>query len=398
MGEQYDDPTAASALAAMFVRHRPRLRQTLKRLGVAEANLDDAVQDVFVVLVRRIDEYDADREEGGVEAWLRGIARRIASNHRRGDSRARRLRAELAIAPPFEPGQAERTHAAEILHAFLGSLTSEQCEVFVLGEVHGLTGPEIAAQLGIKLDTAYSRLRAARRQLQRTAVRIRSRERPPYRTAAFALLPRFLVGVAAMKLAVGLPLVLLLVSTIGMGVQLGVGGRARTSDPALARDADCAFIGSIPTMRWSDACGVRREQCQERVDSCRRELSSCEQHYAERLPLPMRFEEQTENEANEDRLAPLLERVADASGSEVSVECRGDVCRIVATTTDEVLASRPADDAPGMVLQRDPAYATEVVGGSFASSIPSTDLHTGEGVWIDELWVRLRQVPEGGVP
>ncbi|MCH9687400.1 MAG: hypothetical protein K0V04_38555, partial [Deltaproteobacteria bacterium] len=62
-----------------FVRHGPFVRRTLRRLGVGPERLDDAVQDVFVVLVRRVHDYDARHEP---RRWLWGISRRVAWRHR----------------------------------------------------------------------------------------------------------------------------------------------------------------------------------------------------------------------------------------------------------------------------------------------------------------------------
>jgi RNA polymerase sigma-70 factor, ECF subfamily len=77
---------AARELTAIYAEHGAALRRLLRRQGVADANLDDAIQDVFVVLLRRIGDHDSER--AGIAAWVRGIARRIASNRRRAERRA----------------------------------------------------------------------------------------------------------------------------------------------------------------------------------------------------------------------------------------------------------------------------------------------------------------------
>ena len=149
----------------LFRRHAPMVRRALRRLGVLEPALDDAVQDVFVVLVRRVDAFDQTRS---LANWLWGIARGVASTHRRARRRRDRLHATL----PRGVASQERAHehageteqARRILVDFLGTLDDDKCAVFVLSEVEGCTGPEIAARLDVNLNTVYARLRAARRQ------------------------------------------------------------------------------------------------------------------------------------------------------------------------------------------------------------------------------------------
>ena len=156
-----------------------------RRFGVAPAVVDDAVQDVFLTAYRRLDHL---RYEVSPRAWLYGVTRKVASHYRRGAMRlARKVEALRRVPPPAEAPH-QRLDAAQQLDALLAGLTPGNREVFELVEVLGMSGPEVAAEIGQPLNTVYSRLRLARAQLQATvaatdldAVVIARRERdaPP---------------------------------------------------------------------------------------------------------------------------------------------------------------------------------------------------------------------------
>lgn len=389
MGARPSDVDPAQAtLAGLFAQHRPRLRAILRRLGVGDANLDDAVQDVFVVLVRRIEEHDG-ADEGSLQAWLRGIARRIASNHRRGATRASKLRTQLATeVASTTTDDVDHFDTAAVLQSFLDVLTPEQCEAFVLGEVHGLTGPEIAARLGIPLDTAYSRLRAARRELQRTVTRVRAREHRAPRSAALAFLPRLATGVAQMHLFA--PAILIAANVAAASVQLAAQTPAGDVPVVPSETRDCV-VAPDPTSTTSSAddCAERHQSCRTRVDACRGALTSCERDVLERLPLDLRFEALPPSAANEARIEELIARVSEESGSELELECHGEICLVTSTTTDEVQAARRPEKSPNGLLRTSAGYGTEIIGMGHESGSPSTDLASGDGIWITRIWIVL---------
>jgi len=137
----------------------------LRQLGVEPAMLEDAGQEVFLVLARRFAEYDAQRS---LASWLWGIARGVASTQRRSLYRRRRLESAVAAEPEPRPRSLDdlvaRGQAREMMRRFLDSLDEDKCAVFVLAELEGCSGPEIAARLDVNLNTVYARLRAARRR------------------------------------------------------------------------------------------------------------------------------------------------------------------------------------------------------------------------------------------
>jgi RNA polymerase sigma-70 factor, ECF subfamily len=160
---------------AVFVEHYAFVWRTLAHFGVPQATLDDATQEVFAVVHRRLGDYDG---HTALRSWLWGIARRVTSSLQRGESRARR-RLEVVQSPraPEVPDEElERKQMIELAEACLAQLDEDQREVFVLTELEGFSAPEIADALGIKLNTVYSRLRVAREKFQRAFSRAQLRQ------------------------------------------------------------------------------------------------------------------------------------------------------------------------------------------------------------------------------
>jgi RNA polymerase sigma-70 factor (ECF subfamily) len=134
----------------------------LRRFGVAPGELEDAAQEVFMVVHRRLPEFDPTR--GTVRTWLFAIARGVAANRRRSQQRRLRL---LPPAPTTDRRTCPESRAGQrqilaLVERFLGTLPESQREVFELVDIEGLKGPEVAELLGVKLNTMYTRLRAAR--------------------------------------------------------------------------------------------------------------------------------------------------------------------------------------------------------------------------------------------
>jgi RNA polymerase sigma-70 factor (ECF subfamily) len=158
--------TTALDFEAIFREHAPFVWRALRRLGVAEADVDDVCQEVFVVVHRRLADFEG---RSALRTWIYGICVRTASDHRK---RAHR-RHEVATAEPAE-GRADAgtPHEAlaqkrelERLDRALDTLDDDKRAVFVLYEIEGLTMPEIAEALSCPLQTAYSRLHAARERV-----------------------------------------------------------------------------------------------------------------------------------------------------------------------------------------------------------------------------------------
>jgi RNA polymerase sigma-70 factor (ECF subfamily) len=160
---------------ALFLENYAFVCRALRSMGVDAASVEDRAQDVFVVLHRRIGDYDETRD---VRSWLWGIARRVASTHERTQVRADRKLRALPDAPQAR-GPEERVRLredAEFVAGVLATMPDDQQQVFVLTEVESMSAPEIADALGIKLNTVYSRLRTARARFRDAVARRRKRE------------------------------------------------------------------------------------------------------------------------------------------------------------------------------------------------------------------------------
>jgi len=158
-------PELPPDLDAVYRAHADFVHRTARQLGVTAAQVEDVMHDVFLVVHRRLAEYDG----RSMRSWLYGITRRVVLHQRRGDVRRER-RAELAVVPRDTVDPERDVAAAQTIaqvERFLASLDDEQRTVFVLADIEGTPIPEIASALGVNLNTVYSRLRLARRRFER---------------------------------------------------------------------------------------------------------------------------------------------------------------------------------------------------------------------------------------
>jgi RNA polymerase sigma-70 factor (ECF subfamily) len=157
--------------------------RSARGLGVRPSALDDVVQEIFVVVHRRLPEFAA---RSSVRTWLSGIVLNVVRHHRR--SVLRKSPHELSTETPPDP-DALRAHGSDpyeavalaegtrVLQRLLDELDDDKREVLVLAELEEMPVPEIAEALGLKLNTAYSRLRIAREELDRALARHRAQDR-----------------------------------------------------------------------------------------------------------------------------------------------------------------------------------------------------------------------------
>ena len=148
--------------AAVYRDHLEYVWRTLRRFGVAPKDLEDLAHEVFLVVHRRLADYDRARP---MRPWLFGIAFRIASEHRR--KVARRSEDadadELPAASDASPEQqAVQRQAIQLAHRALATLDDDARAVFLLAELDGFAVTEVAHSLEIPVNTAYTRLRRAR--------------------------------------------------------------------------------------------------------------------------------------------------------------------------------------------------------------------------------------------
>lgn len=140
--------------------------RVLSRCGVAQRDLPDASQDVFLVVLRRLDEFEG---RASIRTWLYRIAMRVASDYRK---RAHRRYESLEASPPQhleEDGPAQALATRQLvsqLESALHRLKPDKRHVFVLYELEELSMQEVAHVLGCPLKTAFSRLYAARQEVR----------------------------------------------------------------------------------------------------------------------------------------------------------------------------------------------------------------------------------------
>jgi RNA polymerase sigma-70 factor (ECF subfamily) len=166
----------APCFRAIFEAELSYVINTLYRLGVRRADLEDLAHEVFVAVHGILPEYDPARP---LRPWLFGIAFRIASDYRRRARFSREVpRAESDDIASDAPGADERL-AAEQARALvieaLQDLDLDRRAVIVMHDIDGCPIPEIAHALSIPLNTAYSRLRLGREQLKGALKRLRLR-------------------------------------------------------------------------------------------------------------------------------------------------------------------------------------------------------------------------------
>jgi RNA polymerase sigma-70 factor (ECF subfamily) len=151
------------SIADVFREHAPFAWRALRRLGIPESDVEDVCQEVFVVVHRKLGEFEG---RSSLRTWIYGICARTASDYRR----SARVRREIVTdAPPeaaHEGGQHDAIamrQARAALDKILDELDDDKRAVFVLYEIEELTMAEVAEALSCPLQTAYSRLHAARK-------------------------------------------------------------------------------------------------------------------------------------------------------------------------------------------------------------------------------------------
>lgn len=157
------DPVPTVAIPSfdeVYAAHVAYVWRVLRTFGVADTALEDAVQDVFVVVHRRLPEWEG---RAAITTWLFAIARRVASatRRRKTDTRTEVLVDEHA-SPTDTFAAMSRAQAAATVMGILDRMDEDKRIVFALVELEQLSVPEVAKLLDLNLNTTYSRLRLAR--------------------------------------------------------------------------------------------------------------------------------------------------------------------------------------------------------------------------------------------
>ena len=148
----------------LYRRYVDFVWRSLNRLGVHGSQIDDAVQDVFIVMHRRLTDL---RSDASPKAFCFAIALRVAQAYRRTARRKGAAHMDMSDvvdlgSSPFD--QTAKAQAERVLQGFLGGLDSDRRAVFLMAELEEMTAPEISQELRVNLSTVYTRLRAARQR------------------------------------------------------------------------------------------------------------------------------------------------------------------------------------------------------------------------------------------
>lgn len=167
---------AAASFRELFNAHFAYVWSSLGRLGVAERDREDQAIEVFFRIHQRLASYDTGK---AVRPWLFAFAVRVASEYRRRGRNDAELVAEpdelLAASEDGPDAALDRREQRELVHAALDAVDLDKRAVLILHDLDDSSIPEIAVALGIPEGTAYSRLRAGRREFTNAVRRLQLR-------------------------------------------------------------------------------------------------------------------------------------------------------------------------------------------------------------------------------
>ncbi len=164
--ESAEIPAPPPNFLTVFRTHCNFAWRALRSFGVDAHSLDDALQEVFLVVHRRLPSFEARSSLG---TWIYAITYRVAQSHRRRSRKnePEELSLELPAPGPCPFDAAARVEAGEFVLTFLQGLSDAKRDVFVLCVLEELSAPDASRILEIGLNTVYSRLRLARADFKR---------------------------------------------------------------------------------------------------------------------------------------------------------------------------------------------------------------------------------------
>ncbi|MBN2191501.1 MAG: sigma-70 family RNA polymerase sigma factor [Polyangiaceae bacterium] len=158
---------------AVFLKSADFVWRTLHRMGIPPSDVEDVLQEVYVVVHRRLDSFDHDCR---LTTWLFGICLKVANRHRRrAYFRHERWGDEAPVLIDEDDPEriAARRQARRLLSQALDALGPEKRAVFVMFELEGQSCAEIAEVMGVPVGTVYSRLHTARRRVAAAGAKLR---------------------------------------------------------------------------------------------------------------------------------------------------------------------------------------------------------------------------------
>lgn len=172
-------------LAQIYDKHFDFVWRNARRLGVPEASAEDVAQDVFLIVQRRLADFDG---RVPIQSWIFGILVRVVRDHRRSYRRkgARHvpLEQEVTRQAGVSPGptpveQAERAERVRLLDRLLGELDEHKRALLILWKLEGWTLREIAELYGSNVNTIHSRLTVAQREFEQAYTRSQADRKDP---------------------------------------------------------------------------------------------------------------------------------------------------------------------------------------------------------------------------
>jgi RNA polymerase sigma-70 factor (ECF subfamily) len=166
-----------ASVQEVYEAHFEFVWRSARRLGMRPPQLEDVVQEVFMVVQRRLPEFEG---RSSVRTWLFSITRHTVrayfrQNARRPLTLSEQSREAPDLTAPCPESQLQVREDAQLLHALLAELSDEQREVFVLAQLEELSGPEIAQALELPLRNVYGRIAAAQKAFEKALQRARAR-------------------------------------------------------------------------------------------------------------------------------------------------------------------------------------------------------------------------------
>jgi RNA polymerase sigma-70 factor (ECF subfamily) len=170
---------ATATFEQLYDDHVDFVWRSARRLGLDESSADDVVQQTFIIVHRRWHEFEG---RSTAKTWIFSILLRVVSDHRRTLRRksphAFHAPVDLDLLPDGSSGSDPhaallRAEASRTIDLLLESLDGDKRVVFVLAELEDMTADEIGAATGLRRQAVYSRLRAARTDFERAAMRLR---------------------------------------------------------------------------------------------------------------------------------------------------------------------------------------------------------------------------------
>jgi len=165
-----DDTPFGPAFRAFYERNFRFTWRIVARLAERHADVDDLVQEVFTIAGHKLDEFEGRAKE---TTWLYRIAQNVVVADRRKRKRQHLLSMKWLRPDPDDEltegpdRHVEQTDAKTLVHAVLAQMSDKKRDVFLLFELEGLSGQEVAEIVGAPVDTVWTRLFHARKDFKR---------------------------------------------------------------------------------------------------------------------------------------------------------------------------------------------------------------------------------------